>query len=109
MPTPSSGQTAEHGIDTAAIRADHADPAWSRKHGCAAALRLCDALDRQREETARLQVMAEQASGERYRLRAENMDLRQQRDNARARLDEIRALDATKSTNAVRAILDRND
>lgn len=83
-----SGQTAEHGIDTAAIRAE-----WLRQCGsCDADLpmacscakgdhrpvidRLCDALDRQQEETARLRV-------DRGEALDAHMEAIQQRDDAR--------------------------
>lgn len=86
----SSGQTAEHEIDTARMRA------------CAPLLPppgdevvrdLCDALDRQQEETERLQAEAEEDAAEYLRDMNHSTrcydEMKAQRDDARARLAEI--------------------
>lgn len=102
---PLSGQ-AEHGIDTAAVRREYDD-----ERNCSRQIRaLCDALDRQREETARLRQFREDyswaemltgqtcARGEHgdWFVDSEHNHLCPfcQRDDARARLAEIRALAA---------------
>lgn len=104
-PVTHDGQTAEHGIDTARMRA------------CAPLLPppgdevvrdLCDALDRQREETARLRAKLEEWRDARTPSRIMG-------DDARARLDEIRAALGEQDdqwrnglVRRIRTILDRN-
>lgn len=92
MPTPSSGQTAEHGIDTAAIRAEHTrgevviGEGYCRRDKLpwpCDAIRLADALDRQREETARLREQNLATDHDAFAaLEAETARLRVERDEA---------------------------